>query len=174
MQEEPSGRISSELLDRLRAMETPEASGSLAEAAYSRARDVLERALDEAQTLRLQAIDDARTTREREMTALMESMRTLRLAAQAQIETQLKTAEMEMSRLIEQSRSDAAAIVAKATEDALQIRAEAAASRSAADHRLQEIERLEADFDDVLERMTGRLGIRAPSGGWWRHLLRRK
>jgi len=173
-QEEQPGRISSELLDRLRAMETPDATGSLAELAYRRAREVLERALDEAQTLRLQAIQDARATREQELTALTESMRTLRLAAQAQIESQLKSADMEMTRLIEQSRSEASGIIAKATEDALQIRAEAAATRSAADHRLQEIERLEADFDEVVGRMAERLGVRAPSGGWWRHLLRRR
>ena len=70
-----------ELLERLKALEGPQASGSLAELAYRRAREALEKALDEARTIRLQAIDDARNHREREMTALAESLDTLRRCA---------------------------------------------------------------------------------------------
>ena len=65
-------------------------------------------------------------------------------------------------------------LVAKANEDALQIRAEATVARSAAEHRLEEIERLEADFDELVGRIAERLGVRPPSGGWWRHILRRR
>mgnify|MGYP001455423940 CR=1 FL=1 len=76
-------------------MEGPQATGPLAELAYRRAREALERAMAEARAIRLQAITDARTTRERELAALMESMRSLRQSAVAQIEALLQAAEIE-------------------------------------------------------------------------------
>src|SRR5688500_4916682 len=102
-EEEPSS-IRSELLDRLRAMEGPQSSDSLAELAYRRAREALERALDESRVVRLQAIEDARATRERELTALMESLRSLRQSAEAQIEALVRSAELEAARIRDQSR----------------------------------------------------------------------
>ena len=63
--EEGSHTVRSDLLERLRALEGPQSSGSLAELAYRRAREALEHALNEAREVRLQAIEDARATRER-------------------------------------------------------------------------------------------------------------
>ena len=77
MSEEESGAVRSELLERLRALESSQSESNLAELAYKRARDALERALEEARTIRLQALDDARLTRERELASLLESMRSL-------------------------------------------------------------------------------------------------
>src|SRR5262249_29741135 len=97
-QEEP-GSIRSDLLDRLRALESSQSQSGMAELAYKRAREALERALEEARVIRLQAIDDARLTREHELATLMEAMRSMRTSAEAQIETFLRTAEIEAGRM---------------------------------------------------------------------------
>src|SRR5581483_8164489 len=85
-QEEPTTPVRNELLDKLRALAPEQSAEGLAELAYQRSREALERALEEARNIRLQAIEDARATREHEMTSLMESLKTLRLSAEAQID----------------------------------------------------------------------------------------
>ena len=93
MQEaEDPGRIRTDLLERLKALDLEHGSGSgtLAELAYRRAREALEKALEEARTLRLQAIDDARRTREQEMSSLQQSLLAHRQAAEAEIEALLE------------------------------------------------------------------------------------
>lgn len=169
-EEEPSS-IRSELLERLRAMEGPQSSDSLAELAYRRAREALERALDESRLVRLQAIEDAKATRERELTALMEALRSLRQSAEAQIEALVRSAEIEAVRIRDQSRSEAQANLDRAANEAAQIRAEAMSMRVGADERAREVERLEADFNELLARVVERLGItERPNEGWLRRL----
>ena len=52
-----------------------------------------------------------------------------------------------------------------------QIRAEAMSTRVGADERAREVERLEADFNELLARVVERLGItERPSEGWLRRL----
>lgn len=169
MQEQEPASIRNELLERLRALEGAQSSGSLADLAYQRAREALERALEEARSLRLQAIEDSRATRERELTTLMESMRSLRESAEAQIDGLLRNAEMEALRIREQSQFEAQQTLERATEDANRMRSEAEAIRNAADLRLRDIERLEAEFNQLAARIAERLGItEAPSSGWWK------
>ncbi len=167
--------VRSELLERLRAMEGPGGSSdSLADLAYRRAREALERALEEARTIRLQAIEDARSTRESELSALMESMRSLRQSAESQINTLLRSAEIEAARIQDQARQEAESMREQARNDAAQVRAEASALRSSAEERLREIEKLETDFNTIIGRLAQRLGIKEePQGGWWHHLTSR-
>ena len=173
-EEEPSS-IRSELLERLRAMEGPQSSDTLAELAYRRAREALEHALEEARTVRLQAIEDARATRERELRALVESLRSLRISAEQQIEALVRTAELEAGRIRDQSRSEAQTTLERAATEASQIRAEAMSVRVGADERVREVERLEADFNELLDRVVERLGItERPSEGWLRRIIDRK
>ena len=171
-EEEPqTGTFRSELLERLRALEGVQSSGTLADIAYRRAREALERALEEARTIRLQAIEDARQTRERELTSLMESMRSLRESAEAQIEAFLKSAEIETVRIRDQSRIEAHQIIERASQDAARVKAEAASLRAGAEERLREIERLEAEFNQIAAAIAVRLGITEARGtGWWRKL----
>jgi hypothetical protein len=157
-----------ELLERLKALEGPQASGSLAELAYRRAREALEKALDEARTIRLQAIDDARNHRERELAALTESLRNLRESAERQIDALLREAELEAERIRDQAREEAREAVEKANIAAEATPAEAAAIRAAADERAREVERIEADFDEQLERIGKRLGMQKPKKGLFR------
>jgi hypothetical protein len=133
MQEEQGPTTRSELLERLRNLDALQSQGTLAELAYRRAREALEKALDEAGKIRLEALEDARATREREMTLLMESLRALRLSAEAQIQSVLTSAE-------------------------------AAAQQTR--------ERLEREFNEMVERFVTRLGIsEQPEGGWLRGLF---
>jgi hypothetical protein len=154
-----------ELLERLKALEEPQASGSLAELAYRRAREALEKALEEARTIRLQAIDDARANREREMAALVESLKTLRQTAEAQIESLLREAELQAEGLRDQAQSHARAIVEAANTEGAATRADAAALRAAAEERAREIERIEAAFNAQLEEIGKRLGMQKPKKG---------
>jgi hypothetical protein len=154
-----------ELLERLKALEEPQASGSLAELAYRRAREALEKALEEARTIRLQAIDDSRANRERELAALVESLKTLRQTAEAQLESLLREAELQAEGLRDQAESDARAIVEAATTEAAATRAEAAALRASAEERAREIERIEAAFNAQLEEIGKRLGMQKPKKG---------
>ena len=170
-QEDQPHSIRSELLERLRALEGPQSSGSLAELAYRRAREALEKALEESRTIRLQAIDDAKATRERELTALMESMRALRQSAEAQIESLLRSAEIEAERLGDQSRAEAQAIIERASNEAAQVRAEAASARGGAEEQVREMERLEAEFNQLVKRIAERIGVKdQPAEGWWQRL----
>ncbi|HEU0073791.1 MAG TPA: hypothetical protein VFS30_07245 [Dehalococcoidia bacterium] len=157
-----------ELLERLQALEGPQASGSLAELAYRRAREALEKALDEARTIRLQAIDDARNHRERELTALAESLSNFRLAAERQIEELLREAELEAERRRDEARDEARQVIERATAESTSMRAEAAAIRAAADERAREVESLEADFDELIEQIGKRLGMQKPKKPWFR------
>jgi hypothetical protein len=154
-----------ELLERLRALDEPQASSSLAELAYRRAREALEKALEEARTIRLQAIDDARAAREREMAALVESLKGLRQAAEAQIESLLREAELQAEALRDQAQSDARTILEAANRESATVRAEAAALRAGAEERAREVARLEADFDAQLEAIGKRLGMQKPKKG---------
>ena len=154
-----------ELLERLRALDEPQASSSLAELAYRRAREALEKALEEARTIRLQAIDDARAAREREMAALVESLKGLRQAAEAQIESLLREAELQAEALRDQAQSDARTILEAANRESATVRAEAAALRAGAEERAREVARLEASFDAQLEEIGKRLGMQKPKKG---------
>jgi hypothetical protein len=155
----------SELLERLKALEEPPASDSLAELAYRRAREALEKALDEARTIRLQAIEDARNNRERELAALMESLRSLRHVAETQIEGLIREAELEAERIRDEARSEARSTLENGESEAGTIRDDAAAIRSAADERAREVAKLEADFNAQLERVAKRLGMQKPKKG---------
>jgi vacuolar-type H+-ATPase subunit H len=157
-----------ELLERLKALEGPQSSGSLAELAYRRAREALEKALDEARTIRLQAIEDARNHREREMTALTESLRNLRQSAETQIDALLREAELEAERIRDDARGEARNVVEQATSESAVERAEAATLRAGAEARAREVDRIEADFDAQLERIGKRLGMQKPKKGLFR------
>ena len=157
-----------ELLERLKAMEGPQASGSLADIAYTRAREALEKALEEARTIRLQAIEDARNHRERELTALAESLTNLRQSAETQIEALLQEARIEAERIRDAASTEARELLERTSQDASTVRSEAAAIRIAADERAHEVERIEADFDAQLERIARRLGMQKPKRGLFR------
>jgi hypothetical protein len=181
MQDNPAaGSVRSDLLERLKALDPNTASDSLAELAYRRAREALEKALEEARAIRLQAVADARATREREMTALLASMRNLRVAADAQAQQVLREAELHAERsrdetaaesrtLIEQANTEAAAI----RNEARAIHEDALAIRAAAEAKQAEVEALEANFNHAVEAIARRLGItETPPHGWWAHLVR--
>ena len=175
MQEETeTGAIRRELLERLRALDGPEIGGMLADLAYERGNEAIERALNEARKIRSQAIEDAKATRERELTSLMEAMRALRESAETRIEGALTAAEAEAERLRDRARREAQATLETATKEAAALRAEAESLRAAAQERLREIDSLEGEFNAVVSRMGKRIGIAPPAEGWWRRLLRRK
>ncbi|MPZ49343.1 MAG: hypothetical protein GEU75_08605 [Dehalococcoidia bacterium] len=173
-EEEQPYNVRNELLERLRALEGPQSSGTLAELSYRRAREALERALEEARTIRLQAIEDARSTRERELTSLMDSMRSLRESAERQIQELFETAEIEVSRLSGRAKADAQAIIERATAEAAETKAEAAAIRTGAEERVRTVERIEADFNRALSEIAERIGLTdKPSEGWWKRFTDR-
>jgi len=175
MSEEESGAVRSELLGRLRALESSQSESNLSELAYKRARDALERALEEARTIRLQALDDARLTRERELASLLESMRSLRQSAESQIETLLRTAEIEATRLRDNAKAETEAIVEQATSEADQIRADAQAIRAASETRQKAVDQLEAELNRLLADIATRLGMRVrPAEGWWKRITARR
>src|SRR3990170_3997249 len=118
-EEEQASAIRSELLERLRSLEGAQSPGSLADLSYRRARESLERAIEEARTIRLNAMEDARATRQLELSAMAESLK--------------DRAEGEAREIVERAKSEAATV-----------RAEGAAGRGSAEARLREVERLEA------------------------------
>jgi hypothetical protein len=169
MQDEPIfDSTREELLERLRTLETPQASGSLAELAYRRAREALEKALEEARSIRLQAIEDARSHREREMTALTESLQNLRKSAEGQIESLLREAELEAERIRDAARTEARTVLEQVNAEADFTRAEAATLRAGAEARAREVDRIEAQFDESLEYIGKRLGMQKPKKGLFR------
>lgn len=175
MQEEPAPTTRSELLERLRNLDALQSQGTLAELAYRRAREALEKALEEAAKIRLEALEDARATREREMSLLMESLRALRLSAEAQIQSVLTSAEVEAQQVRERAQLEAERRIEDARRQAEAIIAEAAAVRESADKRAREIEELEAEFNQMIERFITRIGIsEKPDEGWLRALFRAK
>src|SRR6185503_18022690 len=137
--DQPSN-VRHELLERLRALESPSSQGGLTELSYRRAKEALERALEEARAIRLQAIEDARLTREREMRAMMESLQVLRHQAETQIDTLLRTAELEAERLASNARAEAQDTLDAAHREETTVRAEAQAIRAAAEERAREVE----------------------------------
>jgi hypothetical protein len=157
-----------ELLERLKALEGPQASGSLAELAYRRAREALEKALEEARTIRLQAIEDARANREREMAAMVESLKAVRQSAETQIDDLLREARLQAESIRERAQTDARTIVDTANAEASTTRAEAATLRAGAEERAREVARLEASFDAQLEEIGKRLGMQKPKKGLFR------
>jgi|SRR5581483_40822 len=163
-----------ELLDRLKALDGLQSQGTLAELAYRRAREALEKALEEAGKIRLQALEDARATREREMSLLMESLKALRQSAEVQVQAIIAQAEIEAQQIRERARSDAEAHLEAARREAEDARAEAAALRQAAEARAREVERLEAEFNDLIARLGERIGVtEKPPEGWLGRLFRR-
>jgi hypothetical protein len=176
MQEESlPGSVRRDLLDRLKALDMPIGSGSVGDLAYRRARDALEKALEEARTIRLQAIEDARTTREREMTALVESLRTLRLTAETEIALLLKEAELEAERIRSRAAEEARTVVEQANDEAEMTREESRAIRAAAEAKRREIEGLEAEFNEVTASLAERIGVtEKPQRGWLRKLTGRR
>ena len=101
-------------------------------------------------------------------------MRSLRQSAESQIETLLRTTELEASRMHDQARAEAQVVQERATREAEAVRAEGAAVRASAEERAREIDRLEAEFNATVGKIAKQIGVEAPSGGWWRHLLGRK
>jgi hypothetical protein len=172
MQEEQGPTTRSELLERLRNLDALQSQGTLAELAYRRAREALEKALDEAGKIRLEALEDARATREREMALLMESLRALRLSAEAQIQSVLTSAEVEAHQTRERAQLEAERRLEEARRQAEAASAEAAAVRASAEQRAREVESLEREFNEMVERFVTRLGIsEQPEGGWLRGLF---
>ncbi len=168
-------QVRADLLHRLQALEGSQGTGTLAELAYRRAREALEKALEEARNLRLQAIDDARQTRDREMTSLMESMRSLRQSAEMQVEAVLAAADVEAARVRARAESDADSLLRDARAEAESLRQEAAAIRTAADSRARDVERLEAEFNEIAADIAKRIGLKdQPQGGWLSRLFRRR
>src|SRR3954463_8393875 len=100
------GNIRHELLERLRALEAPSSQGGLTELSYRRAKEALERALEEARAIRLQAIEDAGRPREREVRGGMESRQVVLQQAETQIDMLLRTAELEAERLTSNARAE--------------------------------------------------------------------
>jgi hypothetical protein len=101
----------------------------------------------------------------------MDTMRTLRESAEVQITDLLRSAEIEASRISDQSRIEAQRILDTAAEEAVRSREEASAMRRAADERLKDVDRLEAEFNQIASQIAARLGItEAPSSGWWKKL----
>jgi hypothetical protein len=162
------GNVRHELLERLRALEAPSSQGGLTELSYRRAKEALERALEEARAIRLQAIEDARQTREREMRAMMESLQVLRHEAETQIDSLLRTAELEAERLHSNARAEAQQTLDAANAEAATLRAEAQAVRAAAEARAKEVERLESDFNEAANAIVQRLSGEKPSQGWFK------
>jgi hypothetical protein len=172
MREEEPGTIRNELLERLRGLESSQSQSGLAEMAYRRAREALERALEEARSVRLQAIEDARLTREHELHALMDSLRSLRQSAEAQIETLLRKAEIEAERIRDQARIESQAVVERATSEADHILEDAQAIRARGEERVRDVQRLEAEFNEMLASIAQRLGMdERPTEGWLRRLF---
>ena len=171
---DPPGTVRADLLERLKSLDTDQGSGSLAELAYRRAREALEKALEEARTIRLQAIDDARRTREQETSALAQTLQSQRRAAEAEIEALLRQAEIEAERIQRQAGQDAESIVETAEAEAKQVLMSAARTldeartlQAASEQRRQEMDRLEAEFNQTVAQIAERLGVaEKPSRGW--------
>jgi len=164
-----------ELLERLKNLDALQSQGTLAELAYRRAREALEKALEEAAKVRLGALEDARGTRERELSLLMESLKALRLSAEAQIHSILTSAEVQAQHMLESARLEAQRLQEDARHQVDEIAAEAAAIRHAAEQRAREVQELEGEFNQVIERLVARLGVaEKPAEGWFRALSRGK
>jgi hypothetical protein len=162
----------SDLLDRLKNLDALQSQGTLAELSYRRAREALEKALEEGAKIRLQALEDARSTRERELSQLMESLKALRQSAETQVQAVLTQADLEANQIRERARLDAEAHFETVRREAEDIAAEAAAVRQAAQATAREVAQLEFDFNAVVARFAERIGItEKPPEGFWRKLF---
>jgi hypothetical protein len=93
------------------------------------------------------------------------------MSAEAQIDALLQSAELEAARLRDQSRSQAQATLDLAQNEAAQVRAEATALRAAAEERMREVQRIEAEFNEALGRLVERIGAGdRPPEGWLRRI----
>ncbi len=172
MQGEPQDPNRNDLNERLRSLEPLQAQGTLAELAYRRAREALEKALEDASRIRLQALEDAKTTREREMGQLMQSLKALRESAETQVEAILHTANIEAGQARERGRLESDRLLEDARHEAADIAAEAAALRQAAEARSREVDQLEASFNQLIARLNERLGLsEKPPEGFFRKLF---
>jgi hypothetical protein len=170
--EHESEPVRSELLERLRNLDAVQSQGTLSELAYRRAREALEKALEEAGKIRLQALEDARSTRERELALTMESLKAMRESAETQVQAILQQAELEATQVRERARLDAESHYESVKREAEDIAAEAAAVRQAAEARSREVDKIEADFNALVARFNERLGVtEKPADGWWRKLF---
>jgi hypothetical protein len=170
--EQETSPLRGELLERLKNLDALQSPGTLSELAYRRAREALEKALEEASKLRLQALEDARATRERELALTMESLKALRQSAETQVQSILAQAELEASEMRRTAGTEAEARREDARREAEDIAAEAAAVRQAAEARAREVAKLEADFNAVVARFAERLGVtEKPAGGFWKKLF---
>jgi colicin import membrane protein len=166
------GASQSELLERLRNLDALQSPGTLSELAYRRAREALEKALDEASKLRLQALEDARATRERELALTMEALKALRQSAEAQVQSVLAQADIEAADMRRKAAAEADATLEEARREAEDIAAEAAAVRQAAEARAREVAQLEAEFNAMVSRFSERIGLgEKPAEGFWRKLF---
>jgi len=173
MQGEQEAPRRSELVERLRNLDTLQTQGTLAELAYRRAREALEKALEEAGKIRLQALEDARSTRERELALLVDSLKALRQSAELQIQAILASAEIEGSQMRDRGRLEAERHLEDARREAEDVHVEASAIRHAAESRAREVEKLEEDFNALLTRLGERLGVtEKPPEGWFAKLFR--
>jgi hypothetical protein len=174
-EEELSGSIRNDLLERVRALESGDSPGSLSELAYRRAREALSAALEEARSIRLQALADTRAMRERAFGALAEDLQNMRRNTEAETANLIRTAEIEAERIRDEVQGQAEETIAGAERESAMMRAEASALRTTAEERAREVENLEAEFNALIERLNERLGLNEkPSGGWLRRLFGRK
>jgi hypothetical protein len=175
-EEQPSAeQLRDDLMERLQALQGPQAAGALGELAYRRSREALEKAIEEARLIRLQALEDAKRVRESELAALGEALRLMRESAESQVQAVLASAELEAQRLRDQARAEAESALAEARSQAAAMRAEAQAALAAAEARRQETEALEAELEGALRRMADRIGLKeSPPAGWLRRRFGRR
>jgi len=174
-EEREQGQVRNELIEQLKALETPQSATTLAELAYRRAREALEKALEEARHIRIEALEDARATRERELTAVMEALKALRASAETQIASIIAQAETEANQVRARAREEAETMLTKARSEADSIRSEAVAIRAAAEERAHETGRLEASFNQMAAEFAGRVGLgEQPAEGWLKRLFGRR
>ena len=170
--ERETGPVQSELLERLKNLDALQSPGTLSELAYRRAREALEKALEEASRLRLQALEDSRATRERELALTMESLKALRKSAEAQVQSILAQAEIEAAETRRSAAADADHVREETRREAEDAAAEAAAVRQAAEARAREVAQLEADFNAMVSRFAERVGVtEPPQQGFWKKLF---
>ena len=162
-----------ELLERLRNLEPLQSQGTLAELAYRRAREALEKALEDASRIRLEALEDARNTREHELSLLMESLKALRQSAETQVQAIIAAAEIEAEQTRERARAEARATAEAADRELQLATAEARALREAAEARSREVADLESRFNDLIAKLSERIGVtEQPSQGWFGKLFK--
>lgn len=173
-----NGAVRADLLERLKSLDTEHGTGTLAELSYRRAREALEKALEEARTIRLQALESARRTHDEETAALQRTLESQRLTAQAAIDALIRQAEIEAEQILGNAHRNADTIVEAAEAEAKQVLSSAARTldeartlRAASEERKRDMDRLEAEFDQTVAQIAERLGvIERPPRGWRRRI----